>query len=334
MPKGAFSAVDEMFDEVDEAGLYILCRKKNGGRQQWMLALIMEGERFGNFYYYEPKSDGNGEIKVVPDQVWNDENLISKHFLKSLTYPHLVGRKGFHNSAMSVRASGNDKSYIVRVLLLLEQRFLVPNRSYSDWNEILRYPPSLDGSDSGWESFTTRESELLARYPANNPATEARQSSASRKSRSPTPAAQAGPSSALALKTTLAITPATPAGQSAAPVRDRPGIDTAEAGPSSVPAPDPCSRAAKKARSTLQNDSPKTTAASTVQSDPLAVRPRSTVRTDPVSRRTRFGFQSPIPDARFQHLVRGDTSSSSGQSPSSSSSSDGPQSDVATVGSN
>ncbi|ERF73924.1 hypothetical protein EPUS_05347 [Endocarpon pusillum Z07020] len=330
MPKDTFSAADDLLDEVDEAGLYILCRRKKGDRQQWMLALIMEGERFGIFYYYEPKSDGNGEIKVAPDQVWNDENLVSKHFLKSLTYPHLVGHKGFHNSAMSVRASGNDKSYIVRVLLILEQRFLVPDRSYSDWNEIWRYPPSSDGSDSGLESFTTRESELLARYPANNPATKARQSPASRKSRSPTPAAQAGPSSDLALKPSRASTPATPARQSAAPVRDRPGIDTAEAGPSCVPALDPCSRAAKKARSTLQNGSPKTTAPSTVQSGPLEVRPRSTVRTDPVSRRTRFGFQSPIPDARFQHLVRGDTSSSSGQSPSSSSG--GPESDLATIG--
>lgn len=330
MPKDAFSAVYQMLDEVDEAGLYILCRKKTGGRPLWMLALIMEGDQFGIFYYYETKSDGNGEIKVEPDQVWKDENLISKHFLKSLTYPHLVGGKGLHNSAVSVRASGNDKSYIVRVLLILEQRFLVPDRSYGDWNEIWRYPPSLDGSDSGLESFTTRESELLARYPANNPAPKARQSSASRKSRSPTPAAQAGPLSDLALRPTRAITPATPTPPSASPVRDRPGIDTTEAGPSSVPAIDPCSRAAKKARSTLQNGSPKTTAPSTVQSGPLGGRTQSTVRSGPVSRRTRFGFQSPIPDPRFQHLARPDTSSSSGQSASSSSDRQG--SDLETIG--
>ncbi len=312
MSTNAFSTVTKMLDEIDEAGLYILCRKK-GGKQIWMLALIMKGDRFATFYYYDHKSDANGGVKVVPEQVWKDENLTSKHFLKNLTYPHLVGQNGFHKSALSVHDAGDDKSYIVRVLLILEQRFLVPDRSYSDWNEIWRYPPSTDSGDSDSESFTLRESELLAKYPANDPDTDASKSSAPRRCRSPTPVAQAGPSSDLAAVLARSMIPATPAGASSARVRDRPGIDAAKAGPSSMPAMDVFTRTAKKARSMLQTDSPKKPALSTVQSGPPEVRPRSTVRTGLASRKKRAGFQSPLRETRVEYSMRGDIPSSSAQ---------------------
>lgn len=211
--------IDDHLSMMEHAEIYIIRYKMANDIKLWMFALYscLYGDTL--LYYEDTESGARNRTTVLASQSFQDRNIISKHFIKKTTIPHVLGERGFHDVLMNTSGEGNDREFITWSLFDLEQNFLVPDGTYDDWKEILRIAyPRAERSDT-----TNPEKSLinaaLARYPSNGPSAYRGQSPTSARHRSRTPTTQARPSSPSARR--RSNTPCARGGSSSPPARHR-----------------------------------------------------------------------------------------------------------------
>ena len=146
--------------EPEKYNLYIVSRKDSSGHETWMLATIpMNGCR-GNFYYadltnVERYPRDSKPPTILRNQLLDDENLIYKELLSTITFPHMRGYAGFDRIVGEITGVDNI-TYILRALFDLEHWWLVPDETWAEWNHKLNirgWPPKSEASIA---TITTR----------------------------------------------------------------------------------------------------------------------------------------------------------------------------------
>lgn len=108
----------------------------------YMFFLALPNSLTGTFFFAEDIAGGPGNEQFRPPKVLinatlpKDRDLVSLSKIKSLTLPHVHGAGGVKAVLESVPGRGNHQ-YIADGLFALERAFLVPDYTWSLWEERL-----------------------------------------------------------------------------------------------------------------------------------------------------------------------------------------------------
>ncbi|KAF7503771.1 hypothetical protein GJ744_003263 [Endocarpon pusillum] len=125
----------------DKYNLYIMSRQNSSGYEQWGLATTPPNGDHFTFYYSDlnitdtPSNDTRA-LHVLENQLLNDEKVVYKKLLSTITLPHMYGRTGFLAIIVGLRGYDNT-GYVIRALFELEQAWLVPPETWAEWKDKL-----------------------------------------------------------------------------------------------------------------------------------------------------------------------------------------------------
>ncbi|ERF76658.1 hypothetical protein EPUS_04478 [Endocarpon pusillum Z07020] len=125
----------------DKYNLYIMSRQHSSGYEQWGLATTPPNDDHCTFYYSDlnttdTRSNHTRPPRVLENQLLNDDKVVYKKLLSTITLPHMYGRTGFIAVAVGVRGYDN-MAYVLRALFELEQAWLVPPETWAEWKDKL-----------------------------------------------------------------------------------------------------------------------------------------------------------------------------------------------------
>ena len=171
----------------DKYNLYIMSRLNSSGYEQWGLATTPPNEDRCTFYYSnlnitDTDSDYTRPPHVLENQLLNDDKVVYKQLLSTVTLPHMYGRDGFIAIVVGIRECSNI-AYVIRALFFLEQAWLVPPETWAEWKDKLivagspprpelRKPssPTVSGGSSRGGSSTARSTYQRTRGGSRAPA--------------------------------------------------------------------------------------------------------------------------------------------------------------------
>lgn len=169
-----------MMSAPDRYNLYIMSRQNSSGYEQWGLATAPpNGDRCTFYYSYFNRSDTGSEPArppyVLQNQLLDDEKVVYKKLLSTITLPHMCGSNGFIAIVVGIKGF-NNIAYVIRALFDLEQAWLVPSETWAEWKDKLTvagWPPRpeswhpsepmVSGGSSSGGSSTARSISNTAR---------------------------------------------------------------------------------------------------------------------------------------------------------------------------
>lgn len=142
---GIYSSLHHRMSAPNKYNLYIMSRQNSSGDEQWGLATAPPNDDHCTFYYSDLNmtdtySNYTRPPHVLENQLLNDDKVVYKKLLSTITLPHMYGRTGF--IAIAVGTRGCDSiAYVTRALFELEQAWLVPPETWAEWKDKLTVTP-------------------------------------------------------------------------------------------------------------------------------------------------------------------------------------------------